>query len=382
MHYKKFRGSIISPISAALLVGASSASAVELKVGDTTASIYGYAKVDMIYDVDAQIGPSVIHSLIPLDGQDGPDGHTDFHAFQSRLGVRTSTPMSGSALNINIEGDFYGGGGGEFRMRHAYGEWNGILAGQTWTNFGGFLGYTPTIDFTGQVGQANITRQAQLRYTTGGFSVAVEDPGNIGSNINMDNRLNVDDSVKSGLPDLTLRYSGGIGDVNYGASAVMREFSYHNAASDSDESGFGWGVNLEARAKVTDTITFNGAITHGDGLGGYLYGSPGQAGYIDNSGSVEGIKGTGGTFGMIMAAGPGNVHLAYGVATADLDDGVKEGALSAGSTDKVESIFLNYIWSPADRVSYGIEAGYHTRETHSGDDGDAVRLQGMVQYNF
>lgn len=375
------KASLFSTSTLALAVAFTS-HAVDFEVGDTTASVYGYAKLDMIHDVDADMGNAVTHSAIRLDGQKGSDGHTDFHAKQSRIGFKTSTPISGSNLITTIEGDFYGSGNDTLRLRHAFGEWNGLLAGQTWTNFGGFIGMTPLIDFTGQPGQANIARQSQLRYTTGGFSVALEDPGTIGSNIDMDNRLNVDDDVKSSFPDLTLRYQAGASNVNYAASAVMRQIEYYNATDDSDKSAFGWGLNLEASAEVAKGITLRGAFTHGDGLGGYLYASPGQAGYIDNSGNVDGIEGTGGTFGMSMAAGSGNVNLAYGIATVDLDDAVDEGAISSTSTDKVESIYLNYIWSPADRISYGIEAGYHARDTHDGADGDAVRLQGMAMYSF
>ncbi|CAM3605360.1 DcaP family trimeric outer membrane transporter [Halomonas lysinitropha] len=378
----RLKQTAIFSASALALAVASASHAYDFEVGDTTASVYGYVKLDIIHDVDADMGNTVAHSAIRLDGVDGPDGHTDFHAKQSRIGFKTSTPMSGSTLNTTIEGDFYGSGNDTFRLRHAFGEWNGILAGQTWTNFGGFIGMTPTIDFLGQVGQGNIGRQSQLRYTTGGFSVALEDPGTIGSNIDMDNRINVDDDVKSSLPDLTLRYHADAGNVNYGASAVMRQIEYYNTARDDDENAFAWGINLEASAEVADGVTIRGALTHGDGLGGYMYGSPGRAGYIDNNGDVEGIEGTGGTFGASVAAGSGNVNLGYGVATADLDDGVDEGALSTTSTDKVESIYLNYIWSPVARVSYGVEAGYHTRETHDGADGDAVRLQGMVMYSF
>ncbi|MDR5899622.1 DcaP family trimeric outer membrane transporter [Halomonas vilamensis] len=379
---KTFKKASIFSASALALAVASASHAVDFEVGDTTASVYGYAKLDMIHDVDADMGNTVAHSAIRVDGQDGSDGHTDFHAKQSRIGFKTSTPMNGSTLNTTIEGDFYGSGNDTLRLRHAFGEWNGVLAGQTWTNFGGFIGTTPTVDFLGQVGQGNIGRQSQLRYTTGGFSVALEDPGTIGSNVDMDNRLNVNDSVKSSFPDLTLRYHAGADNINYGASAVMRQIEYYNSTQDSDESAFAWGLNLEASVEVAEGIKFQGSLTHGDGLGGYMYGSPARAGYIDNSGDVEGIEGTGGTFGMSAAAGPGKVNLAYGVATADLDDAVDEGAIGSASLDKVESIYLNYIWSPADRISYGVEAGYHTKDTQGGDDGDAVRIHGMAMYSF
>ncbi|MFY0989664.1 DcaP family trimeric outer membrane transporter [Halomonas sp. C05BenzN] len=377
VHKKLKQASIFSATALALAVSGAS-QAYTLEVGDTTANVYGYAKLDLIYDVDADLGPSVDHGAIRLDGEPGSDGHTTMHAYQSRLGFSTATPAGGSELKTTIEGDFYGGGGGSFRLRHAFGEWNGILAGQTWTNFGGFLGMTPTIDFTGQVGQANVGRQAQLRYTVDGFSVALEEPTAIGGAV----AAGEDDETKNSLPHLTLRYQGGVDGFNYAASAVVRQVEYYNTAQDSDKSTTGWGLNLEASARVADGVTLRGAITHGDGIGSYMYLNPYGPGYVNADGGVETVKATGGTAGISVAAGPGNVNLGYGVSTADLDDALADGAVAGDANEKFESVYLNYIWSPIGNVSYGIEAGWHSRDTVGGADGDAVRLQGMVQYNF
>ncbi|CAM3832285.1 DcaP family trimeric outer membrane transporter [Vreelandella rituensis] len=389
--YAKRTVLLAAAVAAASFAG--TASAVDFEVGDTTASVYGYAKLDMIYDVDADLGNAVTPKNIRLDGADGPDGHTNFHAKQSRIGFKTSTPLAGSTLNTTIEGDFYGSGNDTLRLRHAFGEWNGILAGQTWTNFGGFLGMTPTIDFTGQPGQGNIGRQAQLRYTTGGFSVALEEPGTAGQTPNagysFPNLVTVNgmsipigetdvDAAKNSLPDLTMRYQHSGGDFNFAASGVLRELSYDAEGKPAapqgwdDDSAMGWGVNLEASAKLSPAMTLRASLTHGDGIGGYLYGNPTAPAQVDDNGDLETIEATGGTLGMSMAAGSGNINLAYGIATADIDAG----------NDRFDSLFLNYIWSPVDRISYGIEAGYHTREQANGDDGDAVRLQGMAMYSF
>lgn len=377
-HHNKLKtASVISASALALAVSAAS-HAFEIQAGDTTANIYGFAKLDMIYDVDANLGNAVNRNAIRLDGVDGSDGHTTMHAQQSRFGIRTSTPSGGSSLNTMVEGDFWGS---TFRLRHAYGEWNGLLAGQTATNFGGFLGMTPTIDFNGQPGQANVGRQAQLRYTVEGFSVALEDPASIGSadlEASGDNQ-----AMKQSLPHLTLRYQHSAGDVNVAASGVLRQIGYYDAADDSDRRSTGWGVNLEASAKVASTVTLRGAITHGDGLGSYLYLNPQNApAYIDADGSVETLKATGGSAGISVAAGQGNVNLAYGIARVDLDDAVDAGAILETANERFEGVFLNYIWSPIRNVSYGIEAGYHSRKQANGDSGDAVRLQGMVMYTF
>jgi len=364
--------------SALALAVAGAAQAYTIEAGDTTANIYGYAKLDLIYDVDAKLGNSIGHGNIYLDGQPGSEGHTTMHAYQSRLGFTTTTPVGGSDLKTMVEGDFYGGGGGELRLRHAYGEWNGLLAGQTWTNFGGFLGMTPTIDFTGQVGQGNIGRQAQLRYSVDGFSVALEEPTAIGGAV----AAGADGESKNSLPHLTLRFQNSAGDFNYAASALIREVEYYNTADDSDKGSTGWGLNLEASTAIAEGVTLRGSVTHGDGLGSYMYGSPSGPGYVNANGGVSTIEGTGGTAGISIAAGDGNVNFGYGVATVDLDDALEAGAVNEGANDKFESVYLNYIWSPVRNVTYGIEAGWHARETVGGSDGDAVRLQGMVQYNF
>ncbi|WP_416137618.1 DcaP family trimeric outer membrane transporter [Halomonas sp. HK25] len=362
--------------SALALAVSGAAQAYTIEAGDTTANIYGYAKLDLIYDVDDKLGNSVNRSLIHLDGTPGSDGHADLHAFQSRLGFTTATPAGGSELKTMIEGDFYGGGGGSFRLRHGYGEWNGLLAGQTWTNFGGFLGMNPTIDFTPQPGQGNAARQAQLRYTVDGFSVALEDPENLGGSV-------ASDASKSRLPDLTLRYQGGAGDFNYAASAVMRYLEYDDVDATLKDNTTGWGLNVEASAKVAEGVTLRGSITHGDGIGTYLEASPAAPAYIDpTTGSLETIEATGGTVGVTLAAGPGNMTLGYGIARADLDDAETAGAATANSNKQFEAVHLNYIWSPIRNVTYGVELGYHTREVQDGRDGDAMRVQGMVMYNF
>ena len=362
--------------SALALAVSGTAQAYNIEAGDTTANIYGYAKLDMIYDVDDKLGNAIDRNAIRLDGEPGSSGHSDLHAFESRLGFTTATPAGGSELKTMVEGDFWGNSGGTFRLRHAYGEWNGILAGQTWTNFGGFLGTNPTIDFAGQPGQGHVDRQAQLRYTAEGFSMALEDPENLGGSVDSN-------ASKSRLPDLTLRYQGSVGDFNYAASGVLRYLEFDDVDAAQKDSTTGWGLALEASSKVAEGVTLRGSFVHGDGIGAYQYLAPvGSPAYVDSNGSVETIKGTGGTAGVTVAAGPGNVSLGYGIATVDLDDAVADDAMDATANEKFEGVFLNYIWSPIRSINYGVEAGYHSRKQVDGDKGSAVRIQGMVQYSF
>ncbi len=398
--YNKLKQASIFTASALALAVASASHAVDFEVGDTKASVYGYAKLDMIYDVDDKLGNALTHENISLDGADGSDGHTNLHAYQSRIGFSTTTPVAGSTLETKIEGDFYGSGGGELRLRHAYGSWNGILAGQTWTNLYGFVAGTPTIDFTGTHGTGNQARQAQLRYTTGNFSVSLEEPDALGGVVDADytyvkandiNGTNVNtiasgDAAKSELPDLIARYTDTSGPFKYSMSGVLRHLGYDGdgmtgapANLSGDDTTTGWGITLEGAMDVTEALTLRGGVIHGEGLGDYQNVSPMPSpAYVNANGDLEAIEATGGTVGASLKAGPGAINAAYSISTVDLD----EEQVADTANDTFETVHLNYIWSPAERVSYGIETSWVSRETKGGADGDATRIQGMVMYSF
>ena len=147
----RHRSSLI--LGALMLSSSVPALAIDFDVRGTNVSVYGYAKLDIMYDTgDVKsgnsdgLGDSVNFGKIAVDGQSSTDGHSNLSAGESRIGVRTTTATEKGDLVTNIEGDFFFG---DFRLRQAYGAWNGILAGQTWSNFHTFISTTPTLDFTG-----------------------------------------------------------------------------------------------------------------------------------------------------------------------------------------------------------------------------------------
>ncbi len=90
-------------------------------------------------------------------------------------------PAEGRDLELFLEGDFYGTGNA-FRVRHAYGQYGVVLAGQTWTTVMDERNIPPTIDFETPLA-APFVRQGLLRITTGlsqrsdlAFAVEESDP--------------------------------------------------------------------------------------------------------------------------------------------------------------------------------------------------------------
>lgn len=95
---KSFKQTALFSIGTLALAVASASHGVDFEVGDTKASVYGYAKLDIIYDVDDDMGNLITHNAITEDGVDSQDGHFNMHAYQSRIGFKTMTPTSGSDL--------------------------------------------------------------------------------------------------------------------------------------------------------------------------------------------------------------------------------------------------------------------------------------------
>ncbi|MFB4203757.1 DcaP family trimeric outer membrane transporter [Arhodomonas sp. KWT2] len=373
------KGAAIGTVSALALAAAGQAAAVDFQAGDTTVSIYGYMIGKMSYDMDENMGSATAGSFGNLVDDEQVDGYTDLDANQSRIGFQTTTDMGGSDLVTRMEGDFLGGGGGQFRMRHAYGSWNGILAGQTWSNWNSFVGTTPTVDFNGLAGNTGYqTRVAQFRYTVGDFSVALEDPK---ARI-LDEGGENDDVAKDSLPALSARYEGSSGPMGYSVAGIVHQLE----TADESESDAGYGA-FAAASYNFGAVTVRGALDYTDGATSYLYQSGFEHffaadGYIDANGDLETVKAWGGTIGISVDAGPGTMNVSYGRTDIDEDDAT---ALNGFETQSAvnQNVFVNYMWQPVERVTYGIEYSYWKAENDEADfDADANRVSVAAQYVF
>lgn len=352
---------------------------------DTSVSVSGYVKGDFIYDLDADVGDSFSVGAIPNDGA-GDQEHTRLHARQSRLRVESLTDVgNGSSVKTYIEGDFFGAGGNElfsnstsFRIRHAYGEYNtpggSLLAGQTWTLFGGF-NYGPTVDFFGPNGQTFL-RQGQVRWTTpGGLAVSLENPETFWG-------FGQEAESVDELPDLVAKWSGGPGGAagSYNVSGVVRQVGGNGIGIDGvafDDTETAWGAHIGG-TWVFDPMTFTVGAAYGDGLGRYHLANT-SAGVIARAGEIETIEQLGVTAGLSFATTDTssiNVTLGY----SERDDEFQ--ALMPTADENGLSLHTNYLWSPWPGTNFGLEVVYGEREQFDGTDGDATRIQFGAQQSF
>jgi len=389
MQSNKLRMAIRATAAIAVLSVAGQANAVSLNVGDDVeASIYGYARLNMSYDIDGKRAVSTRSGTFTPANED-ITGHFGADVQQSRLGVKVK---HSSGVAVTVEGDFRGSGSGpgSLRMRHAYGEYNGFLAGRTWSNYLSFVGNTPTLDFDSLAGTAGSQDRAeQIRYTTGAMSFSMEDPStqNLYDSSEMD--TGGDPTVlstgnRTSMPAFTARLEDSTGGLGYSAAAVVNEVTADNGGS-VDDSAVGYAVFGAAKLKLSDMFSVQGAINYTDGANGYLWRSGsnyyGPSAYMDG-GNIETISGYGGSVGVSMALGGGrSINLGYGMTTLDLDDAVAAGTPSS-QAETNQNILLNYMWVPVKNVMMGVEYGYLDQETVAGDSTDANRVMFAAQYNF
>jgi hypothetical protein len=384
MQSNKLRMAIRATAAVVVLGVAGQVGAVELNPKDLNfkAEVYGFARVAASYDINENIkNGGQAANLAKLTDADVAEGHFGIDAKTSRLGVKVSAAEGVTAV---VEFDFDRDNSLTPRLRQAYGEYKGVLMGQTWSNYSSFVGSTSVLDFDGLRGNAGVQgRVAQMRYTTGPLSFSLEeqvssDVATIGGAKSAD--------TKQGLPVLTARLEDSQGGLSYSVAAMAKQVAIDNGTS--DDSVLGYGVFAAGSVAVTDMISIQGALNYTDGAAGYIFGTGnngfwGYDAYTDASGDLETVESFGANIGAGFSLGGGrSINIGYGIAQQDLDDGVAASSVAGTDTETNSMMVLNYQWSPVKAVKMGVEYARIERESQNGDEADANRVMFLAQYNF
>lgn len=383
---KKFT---VSAASAAVL-GVMSLGA---QANETDIDFGGFVKLDMMVSdyTDGQAPSSgsiarqqYIPSLTPVGGE-GDDMVTDFHARQSRFFLTTDTELdNGETLTGHIQMDFMLTPDGDQRisnsynprLRHAflkYGKWT---FGQTWSNFQDLNILAESVDFIGITDGIIFNRQAQIRYTSGGFSASIENPETTVTPAG-GGRIVSSDGF---MPDVTFKYTGKSDNLTWQASALLRQLTYDVTQTGDDETTFGYGLSFGAKYTFgMDDI--RASITTGSGLGRYLGLNTWNGAYIDGNGELEAIDSTGISFAYRhFWTEKVRSNIVYSRGWADNDEELL--ALAGDMTEYTQRLAFNVMYSPASNLTFGAEISQANRETEANVDGDLNRLQLMAMYKF
>ena len=331
-------------------------------------------------------------TLIPISpaADANVKNQTTFHARQSRLFFRSSTPTTYGDLTTLLEGDFFGADGNEsasnshsFRLRHAYGSIGNFSAGQYWSNFINEASYPETLDFGGPVGEIFI-RQAQLRWTqpfTGGdWSVSAENPESLFALPTTATLFRAD---RDKFPDLTGRIRFNTDAGKYSVQVLARNIRIDSATAPAPAApvvGDKWGGALSVSGVVPsvglDDIRF--AINGGNVIGRYQELGFFPDAYIDANGQIQLTTAVSGYAAYRHYWAPSlRSSLVLSAARAKTPAGT-----FGGINRRSESAHLNLIWSPTAPVNLGVEYIYGRRGVADGREGNLNRLQLSAQYGF
>jgi hypothetical protein len=396
------KGFLAAAVSATLLAGAAA------RAEDTVRSfeIYGFAQADYIQDIGGRLDPDWDDAFRPskicFDGACGEDGQASISVKQSRFGVKGTMPTgSGTApLNFKFEFDLFGTGvdAGQttMRLRHFYGEWGQILAGQTNSLFMDIDVFPNTIDYWGPSGMV-FYRNVQIRWTpyqtaNSHFAIAIERPSNdidAGNLRTIEGLEDVDVRNDEEVPDFTAqyRYGGDWGHVQFGG--ILRKVGYELRVDPEDDwtqgSETGWGLNVGTVFNVLEKDAVRLQVVYGEGIASYM-----NDGGMDLAPSANWQSGV--VADLEAEAVPLTGVLAYydhwwsdkwsssiGYSFTEVDN---TNFQDAGAFSRIDYASGNLLYYPAENLMIGGELMWGERENNDGASEDDVRFQFTVKYNF
>ena len=357
-------------------------------------SFGGFVKLDaMLTDTNAgEIADGsagrmfYLPGAIPVGGVDEAHADIDTTAQFSRFWFAADGEVQGHKTRAYLEFDLFGGGMSNLgnqastnthgvTLRQAYVTWDKWLAGQTWSNFQDVAALPDAVDFVGPTEGTTFVRQAQVRYTSGPFSVALENPQTLANAYRATTRTISDDGS---LPDLTARWTtkGDWGHVS--VAGIARQLRHDTATTSASDTGYGVSVSGKYNLGKSDDVRY--MLTAGRGIGRYVAFGLGADGVLDaTGGELDGIGVLAGFVSWRHVFNPklrGNLMFSRAQLDNDTD------WTGFGVTESAQSVHANLIYSPFPKLDIGAELIWGNREVESGADGDLRRLHTTVKYSF
>lgn len=347
--------------------------------------IGGYVKASVVNNFDAlEIKDRFIVGSIPVGDDNNADtqAQSSITASQSRLNFDLREPTDVGILRAFIEGDF-AADDDTFRLRHAFGQWDKVLAGKTWSAFVDTAASPEEVDFEGLNGRVNV-RQSQIRIipTLGHqyeFQFSLEDP-----NPQIQNGQGV-----TKVPDVvaSARFQPhSLVHVKFALLARQIRGQRPAAYGSGVEKKSGWGATISGRIATgildpRDSVLFQ--YNRGSGIGRY----------INDLASV-------GRFDAIFSTKDGDlelfdVHSGYISAQhwwpiETLRSNFTLGFVEVDNPNFVEGdaykrtlrFSSNLFWSPTPRIDLGAEFLWGNRQNEDGENADASQIQVAARYWF
>ena len=354
-------------------------------------SIGGFIRTAIVLNEDVlEIPDRFIVGSIPVDQPaDGDNAaQSSITANQSRLNFDMRDSTDAGILRAFIEGDFTGSDN-TFKLRHAFGQWDRVLVGQTWSAFVDTQATPEEVDFEGLNGRINV-RQSQARWSPAigedfQLQLSLEDPNpqiQNGSGV-----TRIPDIVIAGRfnPNQRLHLKAAL----LGRQIRGQESITDDATGDIETGGvdksYAWGLSLSGSVATPmfdsrDKFLFQ--LNYGNGIGRYVND-------LNSIGNYDGIFNPDTDQLQLF-----NVLAGYGSAQHWWGDTLRSnftlGFVNINNPSFIDEeaykrtirASANLLWNPTTRIDTGVEYLWGRRENKNGDHGDAQQIQMMVRYLF
>ncbi len=382
---------LASGVAAASISAGASAATLGTFDG-TTVTVGGFVKFDAIvssYSDGELAGGSIgrdfyVPSVTPVsDGSaDSRGPYVDFHARQSRFNIGTTTDLDGHKLKTFIELGFLATPSGneritnsyEPRMRHAFLTYDNWLFGQTWTTFQNVGALPETADFVGNTDFGIFARQAQIRYTSGNWMFAIENPESTITPYGGGTRIVSDDN---GTPDLVARYNFNSGGLNLAAAVLIRQLAYEDGG-DIDATTSSTGLSLSGKYTFENKNDIRFGVNTGSGMGRYIGLNVSNGAVLTADDELEAIDSTALYFAY-RHFWTSKVRSTISYSTIDIDNDTD---LTGNAIDNTNSVRFNVFYSPVPKLSLGWELAIANKTmedtTEMVDDGSGGLMEQVV----
>jgi DcaP outer membrane protein len=323
----------------------------------------------------------------------GEARRTNVSARASRLNIEFRTPGGVEELRAYFEGDFAGGTTTQntkpidsFRMRHAYAQYRGFIAGQTWSTFSDPNVELEDLDFEG-VSSENVIRQPQVRYWRAlnpntRAAVAIETPA---ASITGAQGVNL-------FPDVIARvFLGRAAGGHLQVAGVLRQIRGETSTgvvrSEWGGGGTVSGVRLIHIGDLTDRLVFQ--INGGRGIARYindLNSAGGQDAVFDTTtNELHPLSVLGWYIGYEhhwkewKTAQKTNLRSTVLWSPVIVDNIDSQPPDAYHSTNRFAA---NLIFSPTSRVDFGVEYLYGIRTNKDRQSAHANQVQAVALFRF
>ena len=363
---------------------------------DAAVKFGGRIRVAAVFTLD-DLGSEdrFLTNSIPVEPDDeaaGTGRRTTFTANTSRFNFEMRTPTGAGQLRTFIEGDFYGSNFEDqrinFRLRHAFAQFHGLLVGQTWSTFSDPAADHQDLDFEGINGE-NVIRQAQIRYTWQvrenlSVAAALETPevsltGGQGVNV---------------VPDLVGRTIWSFREIGHlQAAVVLRQIRGEpNSGATGPRSATAWGASLSGVVPfyyfdLTDRFIFQ--LNLGEGIARYIndLNSLGGQDAVFNpaTGDLEPLPVVGWYLDYEHQWKRWAKTRTMRLRSSFIWSFVTVDNLAFQLPDayrKTNRYSVNLVFSPTPRIDCGVEYIYGTRQNLDGRKGSADQIQVVGIFRF